>query len=192
MNTAFGRIVIGRAAGVNARKGWRRHSESDRIASTSDDTTNVQHSTSNFQIAEARRMPVAESEAKASARYDMQERLLTWTADVVKVAESIPTTRAGTHIAGQIVRSATSPLANHAEAQSAESRRDFIHKMRISLKELRETRTWLLLVQRMGLAKDRKALEPLLQESDELIAIFVSSVRTARKNLSGSRPQDRT
>lgn len=83
------------------------------------------------------------------------------------------------------------PLANHAEAQSAESRRDFVHKMRVALKELRETRTWLLLVQRMGLAKDRKALEPLLRESDELIAIFVSSVRTANKNLSGSRPQNK-
>jgi len=134
---------------------------------------------------------VAESEAKASARYDMQERLLNWTAAVVRVAELLPPTRAGTHIAGQIVRSATSPLANHAEAQGAESRRDFVHKMRVALKELRETRTWLLLVQRMGLAKDRKALEPLLRESDELIAIFVSSVRTAKKNLSGSRPQNK-
>ena len=134
---------------------------------------------------------MAESEARAGARYDMQERLLNWTVAVVRVAESLPPTRAGTHIAGQIVRSATSPLANHAEAQSAESRRDFIHKMRVALKELRETRTWLLLVQRMGLAKDRKALEPLLQESDELIAIFVSSVRTANKNLSGSRPQNK-
>ena len=69
--------------------------------------------------------------------FDLEERLLTYSVDIIKIVEQIPNTRTGNHIAGQLLRSGTSPYPNHGEAQSAESPKDFIHKLRISLKELR-------------------------------------------------------
>ena len=82
-------------------------------------------------------------------------------------------------MAKQLLRSGTSALPNHGEAQAAESREDFLHKMRLCLKELRETKRWLLLAQRVPLIKSPALLIPLLQETEELIRIFVASVRTA-------------
>ncbi|MFQ5677362.1 MAG: four helix bundle protein, partial [bacterium] len=76
-------------------------------------------------------------------RFDLEERLIDFAVLVCKVAETLPTNRVGTHVAGQLIRCCTSPAPNYGEAQSAESRRDFIHKMKISLKELRETQVWL-------------------------------------------------
>ena len=86
----------------------------------------------------------------------------------------MPRTRAGNHAAKQLLRSGTSPLPNHGEAQAAESRDDFLHKMRICLKELRETKRWLLLLQRVPLVKSPTMLAPLLRETEELIQIFVA------------------
>jgi four helix bundle protein len=86
----------------------------------------------------------------------------------------------GNHIAGQIIRSGTSPAPNYGEAQSAESRSDFIHKMKISLKELRETRIWLLMLVRAKLVKSISTLESLIDENNQLISIFVTSIRTAK------------
>jgi four helix bundle protein len=91
----------------------------------------------------------------------------------------MPRTRAGNHVAKQLLRSGTSPLPNHGEAQAAESREDFFHTLRICLKELRETKRWLLLVQRVPLIKSPTMLNPILQETEELIRIFVVSIRTA-------------
>ncbi len=84
-------------------------------------------------------------------------------------------------MAKQLLRSGTSPPANHGEAQAAESRQDLLHKMRVCLKELRETKRWLLLVQRVPLIKSPNLLAELLHETEELIRIFVVSVRTAAK-----------
>ena len=81
----------------------------------------------------------------------------------------------------QIVRSGTSPAANYGEAQSAESRSDFIHKMRVSLKELRETRIWLLIIQRKIMIKSEAMVSKVLKENCELIAIFAASINTAKK-----------
>jgi four helix bundle protein len=77
-------------------------------------------------------------------RFDLQERLVDFAVRVMTVAEELPNERAGQHVASQLIRSGTSPAANYGEAQSAESRKDFIHKMKVSLKELRETHVWLL------------------------------------------------
>ena len=85
-------------------------------------------------------------------------------------------------MAGQILRSGTSPLPNHGEAESAESREDFIHKLKICLKELRETRRLARLIQRKTWAKDETVLLFVLSESEELIRIFMSSIKTARQN----------
>jgi len=108
--------------------------------------------------------------------------LLNFAIRVISIVESLTNTLAGNHIAGQLVRCGTAGAANYGEAQGAESRRDFIHKMKIALKELRETKVWLKIIQRKRLAKDREELESLIGECDELISIFVASIRTAEKN----------
>ena len=97
---------------------------------------------------------------------------------VLNVTEALPNTKAGNHIAGQLVRSGISPAPNYGEAQSAESRRDFVHKMKICLKELRESLIWLRIIDRDRLCPPER-LSDIIEESDELIAIFVASVKTA-------------
>ena len=112
--------------------------------------------------------------------FDLEERLIAFAVRAIRVAESLPKTPVGNHIRGQLSRSGTSPAPNYGEAQSAESRSDFVHKLKIVLKELRETRVWLLMILRAELLKSAR-LSPLIQETDELIAIFVASTRTASK-----------
>ena len=114
-------------------------------------------------------------------KYDLEERLLEFTASIVQLADSLPNTKAGNHIAGQLLRCGTSPLANHGEVEAAESRKDFLHKLRICLKELRETWRWLRLIGRLQLAESA-ALRANLSEIEELIRIFSASVRTTKKN----------
>jgi four helix bundle protein len=79
-----------------------------------------------------------------------------------------------------LLRSGTSPLPNHGEAQAAESAKDFVHKLKICLKELRESWRWLLLIQRVPLLRPR-LVEALVKETDELIRIFVRSIQTAEQ-----------
>ena len=81
-----------------------------------------------------------------------------------------------------MLRSGTSPLPNHGEAQAAESRNDFIHKLSVCLKELRESKRWLRLIQRVSLVTNGASVEALLTETDELIRIFAASLRTARSH----------
>jgi four helix bundle protein len=78
-------------------------------------------------------------------RYDLEERLLGFAVQACRIVERLPPTVIGRHVGMQLVRSVTSPPANYAEAQGAESRRDFVHKLHC-LKELRETRAWLKFV----------------------------------------------
>lgn len=114
--------------------------------------------------------------------FDLEDRLITFAVRVIHVAESLPRTPVGNHIRGQLSRSGTSSAPNYGEAQSAESRTDFVHKLKIVLKELRETRVWLLMIVRAGLIKPASTLNPLIQETDELISIFVKSVQTTLKS----------
>ena len=113
--------------------------------------------------------------------FDLEDRLIEFAVRAIRVAEALPKTPVGNHIRGQLSRSGTSPAPNCGEAQSAESRSDFVHKLKIVLKELRETRVWLLMIVRAGLIKPTATLDPLLQETNELISIFVTSVKTATK-----------
>jgi len=115
--------------------------------------------------------------------YDLQERLIEFAVRIIKVAEALPNSRVGTHIAGQLVRSGTSPAPNYGEARGAESRKDFIHKMKVGLKELRETDVWLKIIRRKPLIEPVDKLTPLIAECNELISIFVASVRTAKENM---------
>ena len=78
--------------------------------------------------------------SKENSQFDLEDRLIDFAVRVIRTAESLPKTKVGRHIAGQLVRCGTSPAANYGEAQSAESRSDFIHKIKICLKELREAR----------------------------------------------------
>jgi len=114
-------------------------------------------------------------------KYDLEERLLEYSVRIIKIVEQIQKTKAGNHIAGQLLRSGTSPYPNHGEAQAAESPKDFVHKLRISLKELRETQRWLTLVHRVPLVEPPERLNEILPETEELIKIFVTSIRTAEK-----------
>ena len=116
---------------------------------------------------------------ESDAKFNLEERLLDYAARIIRFSDSLPATRASNHLAGQLLRAGTSPLPNHGEAQAAESMGDFIHKMRICHKELRETRRWLRLCHRVPLVKNPTAIEPLIDETVELIRIFASSLKTA-------------
>jgi four helix bundle protein len=113
--------------------------------------------------------------------YDLEERLLEYSVRIVKIVEQLPNTRVGNHVAGQLLKSGTSPYPNHGEAQAAESPKDFIHKLRIALKELREAQRWLKLIQRVPLIRKPGLLNDILQEKEELIKIFVTSIKTSEK-----------
>jgi four helix bundle protein len=115
-------------------------------------------------------------------KYDLEERLLNFSTDIIFLVERLPSSRTGMHVASQLLRSGTAPYSNHAEAQGAESPSDFIHKLRVSLKELRETERWLRLIARVPLITPGARLANLLREADELIRIFVASIRTAERN----------
>jgi len=114
---------------------------------------------------------------------DLEERLINFAVLIVEIVETIPDTKAANHLAGQLLRSGTSPALNYGEAQSGESRRDFIHKIKIVLKELRESNICLKIMHRTILYKTEDKIIFALNESNELIAIFVKSVETAQKNI---------
>ncbi|MHC4326092.1 MAG: four helix bundle protein [Planctomycetota bacterium] len=115
-------------------------------------------------------------------KYDLEKRLIDFAVCIMDLVETLANTRAGNHIAGQLIRCGTSPAPNYGEAQSAESRNDFIHKIKIVLKELRETKVWLQIIHRKNLSRSGSQTESLIAECDELISIFVTSVRTAEEN----------
>jgi len=116
--------------------------------------------------------------AELTRAYDLEERLIDFAVRVIRIAQALPKTEVGRHVCGQITRSGTSAAPNYGEAQGAESRADFIHKMRIALKELRETKVWLKIIKQAGLIEAEK-LKNVLDENDELIAIFAKSLKTA-------------
>jgi len=138
-------------------------------------TPNVQPPTSNVQRREVG------ATGSGEGRFDLKERLLEYAVRIIRLVEALPATRAGRHVADQLLRCGTSPLANHGELQGAESRKDFIHKLGICLKEIREARRWLRLVHRLPLLSPAK-VDPLIAETEALIKIFASSIRTAEKH----------
>lgn len=110
--------------------------------------------------------------------FDLEERLIIFSVQVLNLAEQLPNTYAGKHLAGQLTRSGTAPALNYGEAQGAESRNDFIHKMKICLKELRETQICLKIIQRKPMLESED-LESIIGECNQLVAIFTSSVKKA-------------
>lgn len=120
---------------------------------------------------------------KKAAKYDLEERLIEFSISIIELSEKLPRSYVGIYFAKQIVRSGSSPAFQYAEATSAESRKDFIHKLKIGLKELRETFVCLKIIIRKPLIEAGE-LETILKECNELIAIFNTSIKTARNNLS--------
>jgi four helix bundle protein len=102
---------------------------------------------------------------------------------VINIAEKIKKSFAGNDLSTQLIRSSTSSAQNYGEAESAESRKDFINKLKIVLKELRECYVSLKIIQRAQLHTDEIAIKSAIDESNELISIFVTSIKTAVKNV---------
>jgi four helix bundle protein len=113
---------------------------------------------------------------------DLEERLINFAVLIISIVESMPNSRTGNHLGGQLLRSGSSPALNYGEAQSGESRNDFIHKIKIALKELRETFVCLKIIHRTKLYTSETEMLSALKEVDELIAIFVKSAQTAERN----------
>ncbi|SRR6266542_3307109 len=110
----------------------------------------------------------------------LEERLINFAVRIIKLSAALPKTPAGNHIAGQIMRSGTSPAPNYGEARGAESHADFVHKLCIVLKELNETSIWLRIIDKGQLVR-RTLLVQILEENIELCKIFTSSLKTARQ-----------
>ncbi len=113
--------------------------------------------------------------------YDLQDRLIGYAVRIIALSEALPDTKAGKHVASQILPSGTSSAPNYGEAQSAESKADFVHKLKVALKELRETEIWLKVIRRAKMITPESNLMPLIKETDELIAILFTSIGTAKK-----------
>ena len=114
--------------------------------------------------------------------YDLENRLVDFSSGIIDIVESLPSSRAGNYIAGQLIRSGLAPALIYGEAQSAESRDDFIHKMKIALKELKETRVSLKLIRKREMINPILRLDPVSKENEELIAILSKSIDTAKRN----------
>jgi len=116
--------------------------------------------------------------------YDLEERLLNYANNIIKLVEALPHTRSGNHIGNQLLKSGTAPYAHHGEAQAAESNSDFVHKMSIGLKELRESYRWFRLVDKSLMLKNKNdLLLEMINETEELIKIFFTSIQTAKSKI---------
>ena len=115
-----------------------------------------------------------------SRRYDLEERLIDFAVIILDLCELLPQNFAAKHLGGQLVRSGTSPALNYGEAQAAESKADFLHKMKICLKELRESQICLKIISKKKYIKEEKE-QPVLKECSELVSIFTKSIETASR-----------
>lgn len=113
-------------------------------------------------------------------KYDLEDRLIRFAVSIISQSNSLKKTYAGKHLAEQLIRSGTSPALNYGEAQGAESTRDFIHKLKLILKVLRESYNCLRIIHQSNLSKDPYMPPDLIKECNELISIFVKSIKTAQ------------
>ena len=115
--------------------------------------------------------------------YDLEDRLIDFSVSIIDLEKNIYKNFAGNHLTGQIIRSGTSVSLNYGEAQAGESRKDFLHKMKVVLKELRETFVCLKIIHRAKLYKTESLVSTLKEENNQLISIFVTSIKTAENGL---------
>ena len=116
-------------------------------------------------------------------KFDLEERLIDFSVLIIEITKEMPSNYAANHLAKQLLRSGTSVSLNYGEAQSGESRKDFIHKMKLVLKELRESYVCLKIIERTKLFKTESKIISAKKESNELISIFVKSIETAQNNM---------
>jgi four helix bundle protein len=121
----------------------------------------------------------------------LEDRLIDFASRIIDVTEKLPKTPAGKHLAGQLLRSGTSPALNYGEALAAESKEDFLHKLKICTKELRETLICLKLIAKRDWFSQEKMAE-ILKENNELIAIFVSSTKRVSESIQAKRHPKKT
>ena len=117
---------------------------------------------------------------KSDTKYDLQDRLVKFSASVILGVEILKNNFATEHLTKQLIRSATSAALNYGEAQGAESKRDFAHKMKICLKELRESQVNLQIMEQAELVRNQKVFKSIVQECNELVAIFTTSIKTTK------------
>jgi four helix bundle protein len=117
-----------------------------------------------------------------SKNFNLEDRLVAFAVKISALVESLPTTLGARHISGQLIRSGTAPALNYGEAKSAESSNDFIHQMKIALKELRESYIALKILNQINFQKQDDLIDNCLIECNELISIFVKSIQTAERN----------
>ena len=117
------------------------------------------------------------------ARNNLELRLIDFAVLIVCIVKRIPKTIEGKELASQLIRSGTSPALNYGEAQGAESRKDFIHKLGVVLKEMRESHINLKIIDKGGILPNDSQVLFGIKESDELVAIFITSIATAKRNL---------
>ncbi|MCF8277092.1 MAG: four helix bundle protein [Flavobacteriales bacterium] len=117
-----------------------------------------------------------------NGKYDLQERLITFSVSIIELVRKLSDSKESRYFGGQILRSGSAPALICAEAQAAESRKDFIHKMKLCQKELRETSVNLRIMSKTEIAKP-SSIEPIFKECGELNAILYSSIQTAQKNI---------
>jgi four helix bundle protein len=115
-------------------------------------------------------------------KFDLEERLIDYAIMISEIVEQLPNNKLCNYIGGQLIRSGTSPALNYGEAQSAESTNDFIHKLKIILKELRESNICLKMLLRKSYPEINDLLLEAQKETNELISIFVKSIQTAKAN----------
>lgn len=115
--------------------------------------------------------------------FDLEDRFIDYSIRISNVVSGIDNSKLGTHIANQLIRSDSSPALNYGEAQSAESRKDFVHKLKIILKELKESRICLKIIDRKPLISNTKKITSIMKETEELIAIIYKSIKTAKSNI---------
>lgn len=114
--------------------------------------------------------------------FDLEERLVDFACRIIEVVEALSKTRAGNYVAGQLIRCGVAPALLYGEAQSAESRMDFVHKMKIIIKELKETRVCIKIISKSLMIKPVERLNNIKSENEQLIAIVAKSIQTAKKN----------
>ena len=119
----------------------------------------------------------------ADTKFDLEDRLVDFSCRIIEVVEALPSNRAGNYIAAQLIRCGMAPALLYGEAQGAESRADFIHKMRISLKELKETRVCLKVISKANMIRPVNRLDNIKSENEQLISIIAKSIETAKKNV---------
>ncbi|MGM0479332.1 MAG: four helix bundle protein [Bacteroidota bacterium] len=116
-------------------------------------------------------------------KYDLEDRLINFAAETVKFCQNLRDIRPAIHLSNQLIRSSTSPALNYGEANAAESRKDFVHKMKICLKELRESYNCLRIIKGADLTKQGTQINSLIQENNELISILVKCIETAKRRV---------